>query len=179
MSASSAPSCQAGRFTASLGSPVRGSTTPGLPITSALSRVTSIPALAQACSMVPRTSSTGSSVPFGLPLTSATRRPVTSATAALTRSKSTYRPATYALDGTTEYSAALGPRPPACSPAIATRPRSSSRASICDTVTLDTPVYSLIWARVSISPPSRRSSAARSFSTRSRLGVPGRPCGAG
>src|SRR6266849_3977258 len=37
LSASSAPSCQAGRFTASLGSPVRGSTTPGLPITSALS----------------------------------------------------------------------------------------------------------------------------------------------
>ena len=46
--------------------------------------------------------------------------------------------------------------------------------SICDTVTLDTPVYSLIWDRVSISPPSRRSSAARSFSSRSRLGVPGR-----
>jgi len=47
--------------------------------------------------------------------------------------------------------------------------------SICDTVTLDTPVYSLIWDRVSSSPPSSRSSAARSLSSRSRLGVPGRP----
>jgi len=173
LSASSAPSCQAGRFTASLGSPVRGSTTPGLPMTSALSLETCTPALAQARSTAPRTSSTGSPAPLGSTPTSATRRPVTSATAALTRSDSMYRPATYALEGTTEYSAAFGPRPPACSPAMATRPRSSSLASICDTVTLDTPVYALICDLVSGSPPSSRSRAARSFSSRSRLGVPG------
>ncbi len=93
-SASSTPSCQSGRLIASFGSPVRGSTTPGLPITNALSRLISTPALRHARSTAPRTSSTGLAAPFGLTLTSATTRPVTSATPALTRSSSTYRPAT-------------------------------------------------------------------------------------
>ena len=73
----------------------------------------------------------------------------------------------------TEYSAAFGPRPPACSPAIITRARSSNLASIWETVTLETPVRSDSCARVSGPSVSSSSSAARSFSSRSRLGVPG------
>ena len=49
-----------------------------------------------------------------------------------------------------------------------------SRASIWATVTLETLVCSLIWVRVSGVPGSSRSRAARSLSSRSRLGVPGR-----
>ena len=49
----------------------------------------STPAVRQACSTAPRTSSTGLAAPLGLTLTSATTRPVTSATPALTPSSST------------------------------------------------------------------------------------------
>ena len=88
-SASGTPSCQVGRFTAMRGAPVRGSSTPGLPITTADSSEKPIPALWHARPMASRTIPTGSSAPLGSTLMSAIRRPVTSATAALTRSCST------------------------------------------------------------------------------------------
>ena len=74
-----------------------------------------------------------------------------------------------------ELTAALGPRPPACWPVTATRPRSASRVSVCEAVTFDNPVPSPTCARVSGPSASSSSSAARSLISRSRLGVPGRP----
>ena len=71
-SAPSTPSCQAARLTASRGSPVRGSSTPGVPITNARSDSGEIPAEAQAVTIVPRTSSTGFCAPLGFTDTSAT-----------------------------------------------------------------------------------------------------------
>lgn len=93
-SASSTPSCQAGRLTASHGSPVRGSSTPGVPMTSALSWDIATPAALHAVATAPRTSSTGLLVPFGSTLTWVTTWPVMSATPALTSSCSTCSPAT-------------------------------------------------------------------------------------
>jgi len=49
--------------TASRGSPVRGSSTPGVPITKARNASGEIPAAPQAVTTAPRTSSTGSPVP--------------------------------------------------------------------------------------------------------------------
>ena len=93
-SASSTPSCQVGRFTASRGAPVLGSRTPGLPITTDGQVLQADPgALA---GPPDRFADHPHRVvgAVGIHATSATRCPVTSATAALTKSGSTYSPAT-------------------------------------------------------------------------------------
>ena len=72
LSPSSTPSCQVGRFTASRGAPVRGSSTPGLPITTEDRVSELIPAFAHASPIASRTRPIGSSAPCGSMLTSAT-----------------------------------------------------------------------------------------------------------
>ena len=93
-SASSTPSCQAGRLTARRGSPVLGSSTPGVPMTRAFSRDISTPAERHAVATAFRTSSTGLPAPLGSTLIWVTTWPVMSATPALTSSWSTCSPAT-------------------------------------------------------------------------------------
>ncbi len=75
-------------------SPLRGSTTPGVPITTPRSREMLIRAPRQALAMAPCTTETGSSCPSGSTVTSAIVRPWMSATAAESRSGPTSRPAT-------------------------------------------------------------------------------------
>jgi len=93
-SPASTPACHAGRLIASCGSPVTGSTTPGVPITNALSMLIATPARRQARSTAERTSSTGSPSPLVSSCACAITRPVTSATAVFTSPCSMYSAAT-------------------------------------------------------------------------------------
>ena len=97
----STPTCQEGRSREKRTSPVRGSTTPLVPITNARS----CDRLTRAESHARRTASctvlTGSRASAGFTVTSTTVLPVMSATPTVRLSGSTSSPATYALEGTT------------------------------------------------------------------------------
>ncbi len=88
------PSCQPGRSKENFTSPLRGSTTPGVPITMPFRRDRATLPERQAFTTALCTSATGSPCPLVETVTSATISPLISAMAVVTDSGPTSRPAT-------------------------------------------------------------------------------------